>query len=175
MKTQPGLVRCDKVARDVFLVAMTDEMRTAFQRSSASFAQVVGLHLPAGWPQFPEAFGPRQSLDSCAPWSGYLFADEDRLVGNGGFVDSPDAKRTVEIGFEIAPEFCNLGYGSAAARKLIALAFEHGASRIVAHTLAQRNASNTALCKAGMGFAGVIPDPSLGQVWRYAINWPGLA
>lgn len=157
------------------LTAVTDEMRAGFQRSRAAFAAVAGLRLPAGWPEFPQAFARQPGRPGPAPWTGYLFSIGDHLVGNGGFVAPPDRSGTVEIGFEIAPDFRNQGCATAAAGKLIAIAFRHWAARVVAHSLAERNASNAALLKAGMAFVGEVPHPSLGRVWRFAVNWPGLA
>jgi RimJ/RimL family protein N-acetyltransferase len=153
----------------MFLTPVTKEMRRAFGRSRESFAAVTGLRLPDGWPVFPEAFS--LAIDgSVAPWTGYLFCVEDQLVGNGGFVGPPDPSGTAEIGFEIAPEFRNHGFGTSAARTLIEIGLEHGAYRIIAHTLAERNASIAALRKAGMAFAAEIQEPSLGQIWRYTID-----
>lgn len=162
------------VVSGLSLTPVTPEMRSAFQQSRASFATASRLRLPDGWPEFPEGLAPLDGPGEVAPWTGYLFSIGDCLVGNGGFVGPPDTTGTVEIGFEIAPAFRNRGYATAAAAALIELAFEHRACRVMAHTLAERNASNTALRKAGMAFVGTEPEPSLGHIWRFAVNWPGL-
>ncbi len=48
-----------------------------------------------------------------------------RLVGSGGFA-SPPVERTVEIGYEVAPEFRGHGFGTAAARALVERAVASG-------------------------------------------------
>lgn len=162
-------------APELLLTSVTNDLRAVFQRSRTAFASFVGMRLPAGWPEFPEAFVQRPGPDDAAPWTGYLFSVEDQLVGNGGFVAPPDPSGTVEIGFEIAPAFRNRGYATAAGRRLIRIAFEHGALRVIAHTLADRSPSSSALRKAGMAPIGPIKDPSFGQICRFGVTWPGLA
>jgi RimJ/RimL family protein N-acetyltransferase len=119
--------------------------------------------------QFPEAFSVG-GQDSRPPWTGYIFLarSEPLLIGNGGFVAEPDANGMVEIGYEVAPRFWNRGYASDAAAAMIGRAFEAGASSVIAHSLAETNASNTVMCKLGMRFDG---EDKLGEirVWRWRI------
>ena len=42
-------------------------------------------------------------------------------------------------------------------------------SAVVAHTLAETNASNTVLRKVGMSFVGEIDNQEVGKVWRWRI------
>ena len=41
---------------------------------------------------------------------------------------------------------------------------------VAATTLAQRNASNSVLRKLGMRFAGELPHPALGGLWRWTLS-----
>lgn len=156
------------------LVPVTAEMKVAMQRSRAEFAALAGVSLPEGWPQFPEAFAARGPV-APPPWSGFLFVDRPAgvLVGNGGLVAPPDARGAVEIGYEIAPQYWNKGYATEAARALVALAREHGASIVEAHTLAETNASNAVLKKIGMRFVEELPNDEVGAVWRWRVEWGG--
>ncbi len=95
------------------------------------------------------------------------------LVGNGGFTGDPDDSGVVEIGYEIAPEHRNRGFATEAARAMIGYAFAHADARVaavVAHTLAETNASNAVLRKAGMSFVAEVDDPEVGKVWRWRIS-----
>lgn len=92
------------------------------------------------------------------------------VVGNGGFVGAPDAADEVEIGFEIAPEHRNRGHATAAARLLFRVAFANGAFRVVAHTLAARNASNAVLERVGMRRLETPPHQEFGSVWRFGVS-----
>lgn len=156
------------------LVPVTAEMKAAMHRSRGEFASLVGVSLPEGWPQFPEAFatgGPAP----LPPWSGFLFVDRpaSALIGNGGLVAPPDERGAVEIGYEIAPQYRNKGYATEAAQALVALALENGASTVEAHTLAEVNASNAVLKKLGMRFVEELPNDEVGAVWRWRMERTG--
>jgi [ribosomal protein S5]-alanine N-acetyltransferase len=76
----------------------------------------------------------------------------------------------VEIGYEIAPEHRGRGFATEAARALIDYSFAHSeVSAVVAHTLAETNASNTVLRKVGMSFVDEIDNEEVGKVWRWRI------
>lgn len=155
------------------LVPVNADMQRAFEESRAEFSQSLELDLPEGWPEFPEAFG-TDTPPQDAPWTGYLFLANGKLVGNGGFVGPPDQDGTVEIGYEIAPEYRNRGHATRAVRKLIELAFHSGAKRVVAHSLPLPNASNAVMAKAGMRHVTTCSNPEVGSIWRYAIEAAGL-
>lgn len=146
----------------------------AFLRGKSELAALLGVTIPDSWPTFPEAFSlPSEPNPTPNEWGGYLFIhpQQKTLVGNGGFIGAPDETGTVEIGYEIASECWNHGYGTEAARGLIDFAFSHPqVQTVIAHTLAEKNASNTLLQKVGMKFAGELSDPDEGKIWRWQIN-----
>lgn len=164
----PQLVK----TRRLVLVAVTHGMKLALRRSRDTFEAAIGVSLPRGWPQFSEAFEPRDPAPRIFPWHGFLFIHKTKatLIGNGGFIGAPDDKGSVEIGYEIAPAFRDRGYATEAVRAMIDLAFDHEARSIVAHSLAIPNASNAVMSRAGMRFDAEVPNAELGAVWRYRID-----
>ncbi|MBD2102500.1 GNAT family N-acetyltransferase [Leptolyngbya sp. FACHB-261] len=153
----------------------------ALLRSKSELAEMLQVTVPKSWPHFPEAFSlpadeARESSPDLREWHGYFFIhpEEGMLVGNGGFKGPPDESGTVEIGYEIASEYWNRGFATEAAQQLIDCAFAHEAVQVVmAHTLAERNASNRVLQKVGMTFIAEIDDPEEGKLWRWQISRDG--
>ena len=152
------------------LLPVTPHMKVAMQSSRKPFAALVGVKLPENWPEFPEAFR-IGNTEPVAPWTGYLFVrrDEPQLIGNGGFVAAPDAGGVVEIGYEIAPAFQNLGFATEAARAMTGHAFASGATAVVAHSLAEPNASNAVMRKLGMRFEADLELEGM-RVWPWRID-----
>jgi [ribosomal protein S5]-alanine N-acetyltransferase len=107
------------------------------------------------------------------PWLPYLFIfrPDHALVGFGGFKSVPDSKRTVEIGYSVAPSYQSKGFATSAARHLIEIAFESKlVDRVCAHTLAEPNASTRVLEKCGMTKVSETVDPDVGNVWKWEIG-----
>ena len=148
----------------------------ALLRSKSELAALLQVTVPDGWPHFPDslsALEARASNPLEADWRGYFFLHrKDRvLVGSGVFKGPPDDSGTVEIGYEIASEYWNRGWATEAAQGMIDCAFAHEEVRaVIAHTLAQRNASNRVLQKVGMQFMAEVEDPDEGKVWRWQIS-----
>ena len=149
----------------------------ALHISKDDLAALLQLSIPVGWPQFPEAFSlpadENQASSEASDWGGYFFIDlsNKALVGSGGFHGQPDVAGNIEIGYEIAPEYWNRGFGTKAARQLMDFAFAHVEVQAVsATTLAEPNASNNVLQKIGMKFMNEIDDPEDGKLWRYQIT-----
>ena len=150
----------------------------ALSRNKRELAAILGVTVPDSWPYFPEAFSLPVN-ESERPerlptdWPGYFFIhpEERVLVGNGGFTGEPDDSGTVEIGYEIAPEHRNRGFATEAARAMIDYSFAHEEVRaVIAHTLAEPNASNSVLRKVGMTFVGEAVHPEVGKTWRWQIS-----
>lgn len=145
----------------------------AFGRDPAEFSERIGSPLPAGWPQFPEAFEFTLNTLTEHPeqgeWWMHLFFDGTRLVGSGGFVGPPD-DGVVEIGYEVAPEFRGRGYATGAARAMVDKAVAAGVHTVIAHTMPDENPSTGVLRKVGFAFAGETSDPDEGTVWRWELH-----
>jgi [ribosomal protein S5]-alanine N-acetyltransferase len=158
------------------LIPVEQRHKRAFADGIAELAALLGVSVPDGWPQFPEAFLPtadqvREIIETAA-WGGYFFIDPAlaAVVGNGGFHGTPDVGGNAEVGYEIAPQYRNRGYATEAVRGLVQFAFEDArVSRIIAHTLAEKNASNAVLERIGMVFAGELANDEIGKVWRWEL------
>ncbi len=114
-----------------------------------------------------------QASEIWHPWLPYLFLfqPERVLVGFGGFKSVPDAHRTVEIGYSVAPSYQGRGFATSAARQLIEIAFASAlVDCVCAHTLAEPNASTRVLEKCGMTKVSEIIDPEDGPIWRWEIR-----
>ena len=75
----------------VRLVEATPEMLEAFSGGPEAFAAVLGSDLPAGWPEFPDAYEfVRERLTTHpdeAGWWTYLFTNRrsGNVLGSGGY------------------------------------------------------------------------------------------
>ncbi len=114
-----------------------------------------------------------QSSQLWHPWLPYLFVfrPDRSVVGLGGFKSVPDARRSIEIGYSVAPTYQGKGFATSAASQLIEIAFE---SKLVdcvyAHTLAEQNASTRVLEKCGMSKESESIDRDVGNLWRWEIS-----
>jgi RimJ/RimL family protein N-acetyltransferase len=158
----------------VRLVAATVPLLSALNDDRGLFAELVGSPVPEGWPEFPEAIGFTLQHLQNAPeadhsWSMQFFVDQrsGRLLGSGGFA-GPPADRTVEIGYEVAPEFRGRGIGVSAARALVERAVSSGeVDHVIAHTLPGPNPSTGVLRSLGFEHVGEQEDPDVGPVWEW--------
>lgn len=155
-------------------VTLEERHRRALAAGKPELARLLGVALPEAWPEFPEAFAPAPAdvVPNPTQWNGYLFVDRAlaTLVGNGGFHGPPNDLGEVEIGYEIAGEFRNRGYATEAVRGFVNFAFsDANVRRVVAHTLAEKNASNSVLARVGFERVAEIPNDEVGRVWRWAL------
>jgi len=139
------------------------------------FAERFGIPVVAGWVGFPEAlpFALEAARQRDAdPWGSHLFFDRDGAVaGFGGFKGAP-RDGAVEIGYAVAPDRQGRGVASAAAQAMIAQARAAGVGLIVAHALAEPNASTAVLERCGFTHVATGADPDGGvdaDVWRWEL------
>lgn len=161
------------------LVPATAEMVEAAIAGPEPLGELLGAEVQEGWPAFPQAFPPTLERLRKEPgetdWWMHFFVDREKglLVGNGGFKGPPDAEGVVEIGYEVAPGLRGRGYGTSAASGMVDRALEEPSVRaVIAHTLAEENASNGVLKKLGFAFDGEVPDPNVGATWRWRLERP---
>ncbi len=158
----------------VRLLAATAPLLKALNDNRALFSELVGSSIPHGWPEFPEAVAftlehLQTASEADRSWSMQFFVDHatGQLLGSGGFA-APPADRTVEIGYEIAPEFRGRGFGAAAARALVERAVASGeVDHVLAHTLPGPNPSTGVLVSLGFEHTDDQEDPEVGVVWEW--------
>jgi RimJ/RimL family protein N-acetyltransferase len=146
------------------------------RRAGADAATHLGVVIPSGWPEFPDAYP--HALEKLVeggdlrPWWTYVFIDDRRgaLVGSGGFAGPPTPDGIVDLGYETAPAFRGRGYAAEAAGGLLSFAFSRSEIAAVdAHTLAQRNPSVRVLERNGFKHLGVV-EPRDGTLWHWRLK-----
>ena len=167
-------MRHPKVRSHIRLVPATVPLLNALNEDRARFSQLIHSPVPDGWPEFPEAIDFTLQHLQNAPeadraWSMQFFIEPatGRLVGSGGFA-APPVDRTVEIGYEIAPEFRGHGSGTAAARALVERAVATGeVDHVLAHTQPGPNPSTGVLVSLGFEHVADQEDPEVGTIWEW--------
>jgi [ribosomal protein S5]-alanine N-acetyltransferase len=137
-----------------------------------ALARALGHAVVPGWVTFAGALqGTRDALvanPQSSAWGARFFVagNPPELVGWGGF-KGPPKDGVVELGYEIAERRRGRGLATAATRAMLAEAFStQEVTRVIAHTLPERNASTRVLEKAGFRFDG--DDQEDGEyVWRW--------
>ena len=149
----------------------------ALQQGENKLAEMLGVGVADGWLVFPEIVeysrGYLEENPDAALWWMYLFIHkaDGKLVGNGGFKGKFDETGTVEIGYAIAPAYERNGLATEAARGLTAFAFSHeNVNSVQAHTVAEKNASNSILQKIGMQFVKELHDDEDGDIWQWSVS-----
>jgi RimJ/RimL family protein N-acetyltransferase len=175
----------------VRLVAADLRLLEAALAGDAALSEALGAHaglgsspnepprpveVAPGWNSFPEAL--RHVRDSVAAnpasveWGTRLFVDDAAdppvMVGWGGFKGAPSPEGEVELGYEIAEGLRGRGLATAAVEAMLDVAAAApGVRSVIAHTLAERNASVRVLEKTGFELDTEIEDPDDGPVWRH--------
>jgi [ribosomal protein S5]-alanine N-acetyltransferase len=159
------------------LVRADLELLDAALAGDDCLARALGHDVVAGWATFTEALQPTRealALDSgAAGWGARFFVTDDppELVGWGGFKGAP-RNGVVELGYEIAEARQGRGLATAAIRAMVAEAFaDERIIAVIAHTLAERNASNGVLEKVGFQYDGDAQEDGE-KVWRYSLSRP---
>src|ERR671914_816305 len=136
-------------------------------------AEALGHGVVPGWVTFTEALGPTRDAVAADPggsaWGTRFFVADDppELVGWGGF-KGPPRDGVVELGYENAEKRPGPGVATAGPRAMLAEAFaDETVSLVIAHTLAERNASSRVLEKAGFVYDGEAREGSE-VIWRYS-------
>ncbi|WP_432485285.1 GNAT family N-acetyltransferase [Kineococcus esterisolvens] len=158
------------------ILPVTPRKLEALENDRAALAAVLGGPVPEGWPMFPEAvtFTRRhlqQHPEQAGWWMHFFLHPGTRvLIGSGGCA-GPPREGTVEIGYEIAPAFRGRHLGTAAGAALV----EHARAcaeveTVIAHTMAEHNASTHVLVTLGFSRAEEVSDPDAGTLWRWRLH-----
>lgn len=151
-------------------------------KGNKQLSEFLGVSLADHWTQF--GVGALQyALDQilARPWElGWwtyfpIHKLDNMLIGSGGYKGSPTEEGTVELGYEIAPGYCNRGLATEMVRGLIMKAFtDNRVKSILAHTLGQANASTTVLTKCGFTKIEEIESTEDGLIWKWELIRPEL-
>lgn len=154
------------------LVPATIEILDAELRDPAEAAALLGAQSPPSWPPLyntPQSFAwSRDALRRYPTWAGWLMHYVllgDLVVGTCGYKGPPDQEGTVEIGYSVMASHHRRGIASEAAQGLVDSAFERGAKRVIAHTLAppDGDASIGVLRKLGFTDAPSVEEGAIGH------------
>lgn len=141
----------------------------------------LGVTIAAKWNEFGSAIF-QFTLDKLAAseeeWGWWIYLvihkKDNKLIGGGGYKGKPTTEGTVEIGYEIAPEYRNHGYATELAKGLVKNALRDSRVRsVIAHTLACENPSTRVLTKCGFIKTGETIVPEDGPVWRWELKSSG--
>jgi RimJ/RimL family protein N-acetyltransferase len=177
MPVTPQPPRAGADTPEVVLIRADRRLMDAAVEGDDALARALGHAVTPGWATFRGALrGTRDALcagEQAPGWGARLFVSGKPpvLVGWGGF-KGPPAGGTVEIGYEIAEGLRGRGLATAAARAMLAEALADArVTRVIAHTLAEPNASNRILESLGFTLADVVEQDGE-RVWRYALDVP---
>jgi [ribosomal protein S5]-alanine N-acetyltransferase len=156
------------------LVRADQSLLDAALRGDDALGRALGIEVVPGWVTFTEALPPTRDAVAADPgrveWGARFFVagDPPELVGWGGF-KGPPQDGVVELGYEIAEARQGGGLATAATRAMLEEALaDDRVTAVIAHTLAERNASNRVLEKAGFSFDGEA-DEDGETVWRWRL------
>jgi RimJ/RimL family protein N-acetyltransferase len=152
---------------------ITREWAEALTEGDEVFTERFGVPVEPGWAAFPEILPimlEATRAETPSEWRPHLFFDDDgALVGNGGW-KGPPQDGAVELGYAVAPSRQRRGIATAVVRELVERARRAGVRTVLAHTLAERNASAKVLERCGFVQAGELIDPDDGPVWRWELR-----
>ena len=96
-------------------------------------------------------------------------AEGDAVFGTGGGTGTP-ALGAAELGYAVAPARLRRGIATAVVRELVERGRRAGLRVVVAHTLAEENASTKVLTRCGFTKTAELDDPDEGRVWRWELR-----
>lgn len=158
------------------LIACNKMHLGALMQSEQALADLLGVELAENWLIFPESVEYSLKMLEADPqvlrWGMhfFLYKDENKIIGTGGFKGAADASGMVELGYSVAPSYENQGFATEAAGGMLDYAFSWSHVKMVdAHTLAEENASGKVLQKCGMTKIAEKHDPQDGDIWQWRI------
>lgn len=158
------------------LLNSTQEILNTVLAGNDALAKHLDVIIPQQWSEFGEApflyaLEKLKEDDKQSIWWSWLpiLVSENTLIGNCGYKGPPE-KGVVEIGYEVALDYRQKGYATEMANALVRNAFTFpDVDLVLAHTLAEENASVHVLRKCGFHFDGELVDPEDGNIWRWKL------
>ena len=158
------------------LLNSTQEILNTVLAGNDALAKHLDVIIPEQWSEFGEApflyaLEKLKEDDKQSVWWSWLpiLVSENTLIGNCGYKGPPE-KGVLEIGYEVALDYRQKGYATEMANALVRNAFTFpDVDLVLAHTLAEENASVHVLRKCGFHFDGELVDPEDGNIWRWKL------
>lgn len=170
-------VKMIETASLIIISCNTEILKSAIQGNDI-LAGKINVTVQDNWTEFGvDAL--QYSLDRLAEneeengWWTYfpIHKQDNKLIGSGGYKGKPTADGTVEIGYEISPDYRNRGLATEMAKGLIENAFkDKRVNSIIAHTLGNENPSTKVLQKCGFEKVLEINDPDDGLIWKWELK-----
>jgi RimJ/RimL family protein N-acetyltransferase len=159
------------------LIPIDDKLCGVVKHAPDEFAGTFGASLGDSTQVVQDVVKQTLALFATSPraaeWGGFLVADPERalVIGSCGFTHGPEADGSVEIAYFTFPEFEGRGYATAMAAELLRRSRQSDSvSKVIAHTVPERNASTRILEKIGMERAGEAEDADVGKVWLWQVH-----
>ncbi|MBK9104575.1 MAG: GNAT family N-acetyltransferase [Saprospiraceae bacterium] len=160
----------------LILINSTRDLLEGMLMGENVLASMLNIHIANPWSEFGDAPF-KYALDKIKMhpgsevWWSWLpiLVSDNTLIGNCGYKGPPE-KGVVEIGYEVALAYRQKGFATEMAKALIKNAFAfQDVDLVLAHTLAEENASVHVLRKCGFQFDGELVDPEDGNIWRWKL------
>jgi len=160
------------------LICCTAELLEKIIEGNEALSTFLNVTVPDDWMEFGSApfnysLNKIREHPEDTPWWTYIaiLKNENTLIGNGGYKGPPDEKGMVEIGYAVAPGYRLKGYATEMAKGLLENALKNSRVKsVIAHTLAQENASAGVLRKCGLQWKEEVNDPEDGLLWKWEIR-----
>ncbi|MGD9487380.1 MAG: GNAT family N-acetyltransferase [Calditrichaceae bacterium] len=164
--------------KNLRLIPCNNDILQSAINGNDNLAKFLWIIVADNWTEFGTA-ALQYSLDRLAEspeedgWWTYfpIHKQDNKLIGSGGYKGKPTETGTVELGYEIAPDYRNRGFATEMAEGLISNAFaDKRVKAIIAHTLGEENASTKVLTKCGFDKVEEINDPDDGLIWKWELK-----
>lgn len=160
-----------KTNRLMLINSATDVLEKIIAGDHGIFLEI---NIPEKWTEFgtaPFEYTLEQLQDKAddSVWWSWLpvFIQENMLIGNCGYA-GPPKNGVVEIGYEVTEHYRGMGFATEIVTALIENAFNNVFIHcVIAHTLAEENASVKVLRKCGFVFSATIDDSKDGLLWKW--------
>jgi [ribosomal protein S5]-alanine N-acetyltransferase len=160
------------------LIPCTLEIVNVILNAKESIGDFCNVNVAENWTESgePAFMWTKEKLENETPaqkWLTYLsiLKDENMLIGSCGYKGGPDENGVVEMGYEIAKSYRRKGLAKEVAKGLMEHAFaDPSIAKVIAHTLAEENASGSILKYCGHKKTEEINDPEDGLIWKWEIT-----
>lgn len=163
---------------NLILIPCDAEILTAAIQGNETLSKKIGAAVQDNWTEFgvdalQYAFDKlTESVNERNWWTYFpIHKQDNKLIGSGGYKGKPATDGSVEIGYEITPEYRNRGLATEMTKGLIENALKDiRVKYIIAHTLGEENPSTSVLQKCGFEKVEEINDPEDGIIWKWKLD-----